>query len=66
MGVINKYNINNNIVLVHFINDAHKRGHYIAVTSVSGDIITGKDPSGGKVSTLDVKYVDQVVAYKTK
>lgn len=66
LGVINKYNINNNIVLVHFINDAHKRGHYIAVTSVSGDIITGKDPSGGKVSTLDVRYVDQVVAYKTK
>lgn len=65
MSIVNKYNINNNIVLVHFVNDQHKRGHYIAVTSTNGDNITGKDPSGGKVSTINVSYVDQVVAYRT-
>lgn len=65
MGIINGYNVNNHIVLVHFVNSEHKRGHYIAVTSTNGSNITGKDPSGGKVSTINVSYVDQVVAYKT-
>ena len=65
MGIINKHNINNNIVLVHFVNDDHENGHYIAVTSTNGDTIIGKDPTGGKVSQINVSVVDQVVAYKT-
>lgn len=64
--VINKYNVNNNFVIVHFVNSAHPRGHYVVVTSINGNEIIAKDPAGGKVSNVNIKYVDQVVVYTAK
>ncbi len=60
---INKYNVDNNFILVHFKNDSHPRGHYVVVTKLSGNNIIAKDPSGGKVSTISLDVVDQIVVY---
>ena len=60
---INKYSVDNNFILVHFKNDSHPRGHYVVVTKLSGNNIIAKDPSGGKVSTISLDVVDQIVVY---
>lgn len=65
INLINENNVNNNIVLVHFVNSSHPRGHYVAVTYVNGNNVVAKDPSGGKVSTINVADIDQVVVYST-
>ena len=64
--VINRYNTSDKFVLVHFENSAHPRGHYVVVTSINGNEIIAKDPAGGKVSNVNIKYVDQVVVYTAK
>ena len=63
LEVINEFNVNNNFVLVHFKNSKHPRGHYVVVSKVSGNNLITKDPSGGKVTTISVSIVDQIVAY---
>lgn len=63
LKVINEYNVNNNFVIVHFKNSKHPRGHYVVVSKVSGNNLITKDPSGGKVTTISVSIVDQIVAY---
>ena len=63
LDVINEFNVNNNFVLVHFKNSKHPRGHYVVVSKVSGNNLITKDPSGGKVTTISVSIVDQIVAY---
>ena len=63
--IINEYNGNNGFVIVHFVNSAHKRGHYVVVTSINGDNLIVKDPSGGKVSTIPINIIDQIVAYSS-
>ena len=60
---INKYSVDNNFILVHFKNASHPRGHYVVVTKLSGNNIIAKDPSGGKVSTISLDVVDQIVVY---
>ena len=57
------YQINNNFILVHFRNDAHKRGHYVVVSEVSGENVITKDPSGGKVTTIPISIIDQFIIY---
>ena len=64
--VINRYNTSDKFVLVHFENSAHPRGHYVVVTSINGNEIIAKDPAGGKVSNVNIKYEDQVVVYTAK
>lgn len=61
--VINRYNTSDKFVLVHFVNSAHPRGHYVVVSSLTGNEITAKDPAGGKISTVNISYVDQIVVY---
>lgn len=65
-NVINGYNTSDKFVLVHFENSEHPRGHYVVVTSINGNIISAKDPAGGKMSNVNLKYVDQVVVYSAK
>ena len=64
-NIINEYNRNNGFVIVHFVNSAHKRGHYVVVTSINGDNLIVKDPSGGKVSTIPINIIDHIVAYSS-
>lgn len=60
---IKRYSVDNNFILVHFKNASHPRGHYVVVTKLSGNNIIAKDPSGGKVSTISLDVVDQIVVY---
>lgn len=54
---------NNTFVLLHFVNSAHPRGHYVVYTSTEGDYFVTKDPAGGVVSKVLISQVDQVVVY---
>ena len=65
IAIINQYNVGNQFVLVHFVNGNHPRGHYVVVTSVSGNNLVTKDPAGGVVSTISVSDVDQILAYSS-
>ena len=66
INAINSYNTADKFVLVHFENNEHPRGHYVVVTSINGNTISAKDPAGGKMSNVNVKYVDQLVVYSAK
>lgn len=65
-SLINNNNQNGNFVLVHFVNNKHSRGHYVVVNEVSGNKVIAKDPAGGKISSVDLKYIDQIVVYRTR
>ena len=54
---------NNTFVLLHFVNSAHPRGHYVVYTSTKGDYFETKDPAGGVVTDVLISQIDQVVVY---
>ncbi len=64
--LINQYPQSNYFVLVHFVNKNYPRGHFVVVSSISGDNLTVKNPAGGVVSTIPINIIDRVLAYSTK
>lgn len=54
---------NSTFVLLHYVNSAHPRGHYVVYTSTDGNYFITKDPSGGKVTSVLISEIDQVVVY---
>ena len=64
--LITKFPQSNYFVIVHFQNEQHKLGHYVVVSSISGNNLIVKDPSGGVVSTIPINIIDRVLAYSTK
>lgn len=65
-GIIASYNLNNHFILLHYVNDSHPRGHYVVYSSTSGNYYSTKDPSGGKVTSVLISDIDQIVVYSTK
>lgn len=55
---------NNKSILLHFTNEEHKRGHYVVLKSITGDIFTVYDPAYGKVNTYNINDLDQFVVYQ--
>lgn len=64
LAAINNLIKNNTILLPHFKNDAHPRGHWVVLKSIEGKNIIVYDPAGGKVNQYNIKDMDSVTIYK--
>lgn len=53
------------ILLLHFVNDKHPRGHWVVLKSVSGSTFTVYDPAGNEsnVNTYAAKDLDDIRVY---
>lgn len=50
----------NYIVLVHFTDSSHPRGHFVALSQVNNDYVVVKDPYDGKSKNLKISLIDSM------
>ncbi len=64
MNTVYKYAGSNRSLILHFKNDAHPRGHYVVLKSISNDNFIVYDPGNGKINTYNVADLDKIVVYE--
>ena len=64
INYINSYPLNKYIIITHFQNSAHARGHYVNFQEfINNEEYLARDPSPGEITTQKISEIDQIVIY---